>query len=339
MIRRLLSLLVLLPLAGARPVTPPAPDNLARIKLPAGFRISYFAQNVGGARSLALGADGTVYVGTRGQKVYALPDRNRDGRADEVLTIAAGLNEPNGVAVRNGALYVAEISRILRFDNIGARLKSPPRPVVVYDQLPDKEHHGWKYISFGPDGKLYVPVGAPCNVCLQEEPIFATITRMNPDGTGLEIFARGVRNTVGFDWSPVDQALWFTDNGRDLMGDDVPACELNRAPNAGLHFALRLSLHPPGRPARPAVRQGQVGRDLRSPGPQAGRARGAAGHEVLHRPHVPGCLPQPDSDSRARLLEPLPQERLPHNAGEARRQRPAGHVLRTLRHGLAAGRA
>ncbi|KUG09431.1 PQQ-dependent sugar dehydrogenase [Solirubrum puertoriconensis] len=236
MIRRLLPLLFLLPLAGASPVA--ALDNLSNIKLPAGFRISYFAQNVGGARSLALGADGTVYVGTRGTKVYALPDRNRDGRADEVVTVASGLNEPNGVAVRNGALYVAEISRILRYDNIAARLKQNPKPAVVYDQLPDREHHGWKYINFGPDGKLYIPVGAPCNVCLPEQRIFATINRMNPDGSGLETIAYGVRNSVGFDWSPADKALWFNDNGRDMLGDDKPACELNRLPTPGLHFGF-----------------------------------------------------------------------------------------------------
>lgn len=211
--RQLLPLLLLLPLAGSRPAAPA--DNLASIRLPAGFRISYYAQRVGGARALALGPDGTVYVGTRGDKVYALPDRNKDHKADEIITVAAGLNEPNGVAVRGGALYVGEISRILRFDNIAGTLRQKPKPAVVYDQLPDKEHHGWKYISFGPDGKLYVPVGAPCNVCLPEEPIFATINRMNPDGTGLETVAYGVRNSVGFDWSPVDKALWFTDNGRE----------------------------------------------------------------------------------------------------------------------------
>ncbi|WP_231717476.1 PQQ-dependent sugar dehydrogenase [Hymenobacter sp. DG25A] len=237
---RLLPLLLLAPLWAATPGAPvvSAPDNLTKIKLPPGFTISYFARNVSGARSLAVGTDGTVYVGTRGDKVYALPDRNRDGRADEVITIASGLNQPNGVAVRNGALYVGEIQRIVRYDNIAARLKQRPKPVVVYDKLPNKEWHGWKYIAFGPDGKLYVPVGAPCNSCEPEEPIFATINRLNPDGTGLETFAYGVRNTVGFDWSPVDKALWFTDNGRDLLGDNLPADELNRAPAAGMHFGF-----------------------------------------------------------------------------------------------------
>ncbi|AIZ63224.1 sorbosone dehydrogenase [Hymenobacter sp. DG25B] len=240
MIRRLLPLLLLVPLCGAAPGTsaPAAPDNLTKIKLPPGFTISYFARNVSGARSLAVGSDGTVYVGTRADKVFALPDRNHDGRADEVITIASGLNQPNGVAVRNGALYVGEIHRIVRYDNIATRLKQRPKPVVVYDKLPNKEWHGWKYIAFGPDGKLYVPVGAPCNSCEPEEPIFATINRLNPDGTGLETFAYGVRNTVGFDWSPVDKSLWFTDNGRDLLGDNLPADELNRAATPGLHFGF-----------------------------------------------------------------------------------------------------
>ncbi len=216
-----------------------AADRLKLIKLPPGFRISYFAQGVPGARELAQGPDGTVYVGSNGPgKVYALPDRNRDGRADQVITVASGLNSPNGVAVRNGALYVAEISRILRFDNIAQTLSKSPKPVVVYNQLPDKEWHGYRFISFGPDGLLYVPVGAPCNSCLPEKPIFGTINRLRPDGTGFQNVARGVRNTVGFDWHPITKEMWFTDNGRDMLGDDLPADELNRAPQAGLHFGF-----------------------------------------------------------------------------------------------------
>ncbi|WP_324672065.1 PQQ-dependent sugar dehydrogenase [Hymenobacter sp. GOD-10R] len=239
--RRFVPLALLTPLALAfapeRPMAP-ADANLSKIKLPPGFTISYFAQNVGGAREIAVGPDGTVYAGSVGNKVYAMPDRNKDGRADEVITIATGLNSPNGVAVRNGALYVAEINRVLRYDNIAKQLKASPKPVVVYSKLPDKEWHGYRYIAFGPDGKLYVPVGAPCNSCLPEAPIFATINRMNPDGSGFQIIAKGVRNTVGFDWSPVDKALWFTDNGRDQLGDDKPSDELNRAPTAGLNFGF-----------------------------------------------------------------------------------------------------
>ncbi|MGV3539203.1 MAG: PQQ-dependent sugar dehydrogenase [Rufibacter sp.] len=216
---------------------PSADASLEKISLPDGFQISYFAQKVVNARSMVLGPDGTLYVGSRSKgNVYALPDRNKDGRADEVITIASGLKMPNGVALRNGALYVAEVSRITRYDNIAANLKKPPKPVVVYDKFPTEEHHGWKYIAFGPDDKLYVPVGAPCNICLKKEPVYASITRMNPDGSGFEVFAHGVRNTVGFDWHPQTKELWFTDNGRDLMGDNIPPDELNHAPRKGMHF-------------------------------------------------------------------------------------------------------
>jgi glucose/arabinose dehydrogenase len=150
--------------------------------------------------------------------------------------VASGLDTPNGVAFHQGALYVAEISRILRFPGIEKSLANPPRPEVVYDALPAERHHGWKFIAFGPDGMLYVPVGAPCNVCDREDPRFASITRMKPDGSGFEVFARGIRNTVGFDWHPKTGELWFTDNGRDMMGDDVPPDELDVAPRPGLHF-------------------------------------------------------------------------------------------------------
>jgi glucose/arabinose dehydrogenase len=145
---------------------------------------------------------------------------------------------PNGVAFRDGALYVAEVNRVLRFDRIESRLKNPPKPVVGNDSFPRDRHHGWKFIRFGPDGLLYVPVGAPCNVCLQKDPIYASITRMKADGTAREIFAHGIRNTVGFDWHPETKELWFTDNGRDWLGDDRPPDELNRAPKERLHFGF-----------------------------------------------------------------------------------------------------
>jgi len=143
---------------------------------------------------------------------------------------------PNGVAFRDGDLYVAEVSRILKFKDIEKHLANPGEPEVVYDQFPTETHHGWKFIDFGPDGKLYVPVGAPCNICESEEEIYASISRINPDGTGLEVVQHGVRNTVGFTWHPTTKELWFTDNGRDMMGDDMPACELNRATADGQHF-------------------------------------------------------------------------------------------------------
>jgi glucose/arabinose dehydrogenase len=210
--------------------------SLSGIKLPPGFSISVFA-DVDNARSMALSPEGTLYVGNRnGSKVYAVKDTDGDFIADKKWEIDSGLNMPNGVALKDGDLYVAEVSRIIKYSDIENKLDNPGEPTVVYDQFPTETHHGWKYIAFGPDGKLYVPVGAPCNICESEDPIFAAIHRMNADGTGLELFASGVRNTVGFTWHPETKDLWFTDNGRDMLGDDIPPCELNSAPTAGLHF-------------------------------------------------------------------------------------------------------
>jgi glucose/arabinose dehydrogenase len=209
--------------------------NLDKVKLPPGFSISVFAV-VPNARSMCWGANGTLFVGNRGaDKVYAVEDKDQDGKADTVHVIDSDLQTPNGVAFRNGSLYVAEINRILRYDSIESRLSNPPDPVVVYDKYPEDTHHGWKFIAFGPDGKLYVPVGAPCNICEKPDP-YASITRMNPDGSGMEVFARGIRNTVGFAWHPETKELWFTDNGRDQLGNDIPGDELNNAPKAGMHF-------------------------------------------------------------------------------------------------------
>ncbi len=212
--------------------------RLEEIELPAGFSIDVFASGIDLARSLAKSPSGTVFVGTGGLRqsdaVYAIVDGDGDGRADRRYEIASGLNRPNGVAFHDGDLYVAEISRILRLDNIDSRLDSPPEPVVITDDLPDRRHHGWKFIRFGPDGRLYVPVGAPCNVCDEGDP-FATILRLDDDG-GHQVVARGVRNTVGFDWHPGTGQLWFTDNGRDAMGDDVPPDELNVLTEDGQHF-------------------------------------------------------------------------------------------------------
>lgn len=211
------------------------------IGLPPGFSIDYYAEGVEGARSMALSPEGTLFAGSRGAgKLYAMTDRNGDNKADDVLVIAEGLDMPNGVAFRNGSLYVAEISRVLRYDDIEARLENPPDPVVVRGDFPADRSHGWKYIKFGPDGKLYVPVGMPCNVCNleEEEERYGTMMRMEPDGSQPEIFARGIRNTVGFAWNPETGELWFTDNGRDWLGDDLPPDELNRAPVPGMHFGF-----------------------------------------------------------------------------------------------------
>lgn len=213
--------------------------QLETIKLPPGFEIEVWAEDVDNARSLAINADGsTVFVGNRqGKNVYALKDTNGDGKADKKYTLASGLRMPNGVAFKDGDLYVAEVSRILRFKDIDKNLNNPTFE-VVYDQYPDKAHHGWKFIAFGPDGMLYVPVGAPCNICEPDEEIFASITRIDVNSSNMkpEIFAHGVRNSVGFDWHPDTKELWFTENNRDMMGDDIPDCELNHAPKKGMHF-------------------------------------------------------------------------------------------------------
>lgn len=212
---------------------------LNTIKLPAGFTISVWADSVDNARSLAMGAKGTIFVGNRkGDKVYALVDKDNDGRADEKYTIASDLHMPNGVAFHNGSLFVAEVSKIWRFDNIEANLTNPPKPILVKGDLPTEDHHGWKYIAFGPDDKLYIPVGAPCNNCddHKKDERFSSITRMNADGSNFEVYAHGIRNSVGFDWHPQTRELWFTENGRDKMGDDVPGDELNIAPKAGMNF-------------------------------------------------------------------------------------------------------
>jgi len=212
---------------------------LERIKLPPGFAIELWAR-VDNAREMALGRQGanggTVFVGSmRAGKVHAVRYA-ADLKVTRVVQIAAGLQLPAGVAYRDGSLYVSAVSRILRYDEIEARIDEPPLPSVVTDKLPSETHHGWKFIAFGPDGKLYVPVGAPCNICVPDGQRYATILRMNGDGSALETYARGVRNSVGFDWQPQTGELWFTDNGRDMLGDDLPPDELNHAPRAGLHF-------------------------------------------------------------------------------------------------------
>ena len=212
---------------------------LDRLTLPQGFSIEVFASDIENPRQMTLSRNGTLFVGTRrAGNVYAVVDDNKDHVADRVITIASGLMMPNGVVFRDEDLYVAEYNRVLRFDDIESRLESPPQPVVLNDGLPTERLHGWRYLGFGPDGKLYVPVGAPCNICDRtgEDVRFATILRMNPDGTGEEIFAHGVRNSVGFDWQPRTGELWFTNNGRDRLGDETPPDTLHHAPKAGLHF-------------------------------------------------------------------------------------------------------
>ncbi|WP_421811935.1 PQQ-dependent sugar dehydrogenase [Flagellimonas sp.] len=212
---------------------------LDRLNLPEGFSIALYAENVEGARSMAMGADGTLFVGTRNEgKVYALKDTDGDYKVDENYTIASDLDQPNGVAFKNGDLYVAAVSKMFKYTDIESQLENPQDPELIYDDYPTEFHHGWKYIAFGPDDKLYVPVGAPCNICdsATVDKRYASITRMDLEGKNREIVAHGVRNTVGFTWHPDTDDLWFTDNGRDMMGDDIPPGELNKLTEAGQHF-------------------------------------------------------------------------------------------------------
>lgn len=209
-------------------------SDLSRIILPEGFKIETYAGDVKNARGMAFGAGGTLFIGSMNEgKVYAVVSKTA-----KAVVVDEGLHMPVGVAVYKGDLYVAAVDKILKYADIEKNFRNSPEPVVVSAAFPNDTWHGWKFIRFGPDGKLYVPVGAPCNICLREEKIFMSITRMNPDGSGLEIFSHGIRNTVGFDWDPLTGYLWFTENGRDFMGDDMPPDELNCAPEKEMHFGF-----------------------------------------------------------------------------------------------------
>jgi glucose/arabinose dehydrogenase len=214
--------------------TPAAQLPIAKMKLPPGFKAEVYAANVLDARGLREGDRGTVFVSSLfvAGKVYAITS---SGGQRQVKVIADKMMLPNGIEFHNGALYVATPKEIVRFDNIESRLDNPPAPVKVYDQLPGDVPHGWKFIKVGPDNKLYVPVGAPCNIC-EPADTHAKIMRMNLDGSGVETVARGVRNTVGFDWDPKTRELWFTDNQRDWLSEDLPNDELNRVSAPGQHF-------------------------------------------------------------------------------------------------------
>ena len=235
--RRLVVLLLLAcTIAAPECLASSATDRvLAHVRVPAGFRFEVYSDAVPGARALTISPNGTVFVGSRVGNVYAL-SRAQGEPSATLHVIARDLNMPNGVAFRDGALYVAELHRLVRYDEIEASLAQAPPPKVVRDDLPRDFHHGMKYIAFGPDGRLYMTIGSPCNAC--DEPRYGTIVRMNADGSGQEVFARGIRNSVGLTWHPTARTLWFTDNGRDYLGDDAPPCELNHAPAAGLDFGF-----------------------------------------------------------------------------------------------------
>ena len=267
------------------------PRSLARAaaaarsdRLPAGFAIEVLAR-APGARQMTFGANGTLFVGSVGGRVYAITLDANGQRPATVRTIASDLREPAGVAFRDGALYVSAVSRILRLDDIERRLDNPPQPVVVSDRFPTDGQHGRKFIAFGPDGKLYVPVGAPCNICEPDPDRYANIMRMNADGSDLEVVARGIRNTVGFDWDPRTRELWFTSNGRDKLGDDVPPDTLNHVTRAGEHFGYPYC-HA-GTIADPEFGGKRPCSAIRGAGAAARAARRSARHALLYGHAVP----------------------------------------------------
>jgi len=221
------------------PSTESANLHLEKIKLPPGFHISVFASHVDNARELALGSKNIVFVGSiAGGNVYAVRYDPSTYKATKVYTIANDLNFPNGVAYKNGDLYVGEMDKIIRYKNIEANLDHPPAPEVIDGNLRPDKHHGYKYIAFGPDGKLYIPQGMPCNICKEDTNTYGIIHRINDDGSGDEVIERGIRNSVGFSWHPITHELWFTDNGRDNLGDDIPPDELNYAPRKNMNFGF-----------------------------------------------------------------------------------------------------
>ena len=225
----------LAPVAGKLTATPASEIPVQSFKLPPGFKAEIWATGMPGARAMTRADNGKIYIGTRGiGRVYELTD-NGSARTSRVLIDK--LVQPAGVAYANGTLYVMAIDKVLRYDGINTNPAVAPVDVTAAFQLPKEQHHNWKYIAFGPDGKLYVPFGAPCNICEPGQE-YAQIRRYNADGSGMEVIARGVRNTVGFGWHPESKELWFTDHGRDWMGDDGPADELNRLSRSGQNFGF-----------------------------------------------------------------------------------------------------
>lgn len=227
-------------LLGVSPLSHGHDLQLQQLNLPPGFHLSVYAELLN-PRQLALGPEGIIFAGSRrAGNLYALIDADNNHEAEEVITIDNDLTMPSGIAFKDGDLYVGAVSRLLVYKDIKANLHENPEPEILYSQLPDKSYHGWKYLKFGPDQALYFNIGAPCNVCLPDNPWFATIMRLDINKRPLqpEIYAQGIRNTVGFAWHPATDELWFTDNGRDLFGDNRPPDELNRAATRGLHFGF-----------------------------------------------------------------------------------------------------
>ena len=301
----------------AQPPAPKAPGEIPvdKIKVPAGFKVELWASGINNARAMTWGDKGTLFVSSRvAGNVYAVVDKS--GKR-EVKTIAKGLNLPNGVAFRDGTLYVAEIHRITKMAGIEDKLDAPPAMEVVYDTLPKDAPHGWKFLAFGPDGKLYFNIGAPCNICIPPD-THANISRVNPDGTGFEYFAHGVRNSVGFDWHPVSKELYFATHARDWLGEDVPSDRFDHAPRKGLHFGFPYCHQ--GDIPDPEFGKGRSCAEFAAPLDQDRASRGRQRCRVLHGRDVPGRVQEPRVPRPARLLEPHAEDRLPRDDGHAARR-------------------
>ena len=228
--------LTLLCLAPNRVDAGVSQEELDQLQLPAGFKIEVLNFSVPNARQMALTEEGTLIVGTRREgKVYAIPAALINAKP-KVITLFKKLNMPSGITVHNNDLYIGALNKIMQVKAIDQNLEEKPNHRVLVDDLPDEQHHGWKYLKVGPDGYLYIPVGAPCNICLSKDPRFASLLRMDLDNLEIKIWAEGIRNTVGFAWHPETQELWFSDNGRDMLGDDIPAEEINVITKPGQHF-------------------------------------------------------------------------------------------------------
>ena len=312
----------------APPPIPTAADKLpvAKLKAPPGFKVEVFAAGVGNARSLRIGDKGTVFVGSRLlDKVYALTEK--DGKR-EVKVIASGLHRPNGLAYHKGALYVAELSKVWRYDAIEDHLDSPPKPTLVNDNFPKDEPHGWKFIGIGPDEKLYVPVGANANINNPDPNVYAHIRRMNLDGSGMEVLVQGVRNTVGFDWHPTTKELYFTDNGRDWLSEDLPEDELNRISAAGKkHFGYPFCHQ--GNFGDPEHGWGRSCDEFEPPVALLGPHTAALGMRFYTGDDVPGGVQERDLHRAARRLEPNQEDRRRRRGCEAQPgwQREVGRAL------------
>jgi glucose/arabinose dehydrogenase len=288
-----------------------------KLKLPKGFKIEVYAAGVGNARTVRQGDKGTVFVGSRLlDKVYAIVDK---GGKREVKTLYSGLYRPNGLAFKSGTLYIAELSKISKVEKVEDNLDNPPKPVLIYDDLPKDEPHGWKFLTIGPDNKLYFQVGAPCNICMPS-PAHAQIRRINSDGSGAEVVARGIRQIVGMDWSPTTKQLYFTENSRDWLSEDIPEDKLNRLAQPGKDNFGYPYCHQGNIPDQ-EFGWGQLVRRVHQADRIAGPAYSPARHAVLYRQHVPGRISQRDLHHAPRLLEPEQEDRRRHRRGEAQQGR------------------